>query len=305
MSVVVKGQSARVESKDNGRDFDIWAVNGVRLGKIAINRLETEARNHSLDIDEYIQHHPEYIMSIRNEEEAHQIVHEENDIVVIRHGNEKEVAREGGKAFIVSPIDQSKLSVDFLLNASGDELKNFFNAAAQAVEKEGLDINKVFAVLHFRGQKAPYTVSPQEYEHIHLTDFQNLNPKIKRTRSHVPHPRLFDMERHERIANLSRFTSEGNRFEVIRLNRFFNESKLHSIVAGEKSIIQLLRNGTAEEWSAWRDAITADEELINEAKTNGLRMVFEHGVAHMHAGEALYQTEKPHRWSAAQTLLTP
>ncbi len=302
MSILIEGGNVIITQEDSPKE--IWSVNGVRLDAKTIEVIKQEAHNAlksiSLSIESYIRKNPSRILKLRNEEPITFEDHE-NGIVVIPHGNIKEVAKKGGKAFIASPIDQSQFSLEFFKNASGKQLKALFDAVAKTAKQEGLDIEKLFAVLHLRSENAPHIVAPQIYTHIHFTDENNINPDIIKNRLFVPHPKSLDPNKIQIAADNK--ASGSRSFEVRRLSGYLQESHFHSVVSGQKSFTELLQTGSEQEWSAWRDAICNDEQLMFDAKKNGIRLVFEKGVTHVHGGQPLYQGTKPTRWSApAQNL---
>ena len=316
ISIFVNGEECTFLTE--GSPKDILSVNGVRISDTNVSaHLRCRAfspERISADIirdmsveerdDVFFQYllkcHPNMFTHLREMED---ITFENHDAVVVPHGNTKEIAPDG-QAFIVSTKDQSQLSLDFFLHASGAELKSFFNAAANT----GANLNNMFAVLHIRGDKAPHTVSPQKYPHIHLTGQEDLSDPIKKYRFFVPKPKAKRIEiQHENtIQKLASIAGRRVRkFKIQKVGEEFAESALHRIISNGRSMQNLFKKGTAEEWEDWRNTLFSDSAITEAAKTGGLRLIVENGIMHIHGGEPLYQGNKPTRWSAKPKAIAP
>lgn len=292
----IDGQEPRIEVKDSPKE--ILNVNGVRLSERSKHFLSGTLLLNSNDLETALTQHfkNDHVKNelLRLREQNEEITYENDTCVVVPHGNAKNIAVEDGKAFIVSTIDQSQSSLEFFKNASGEQLADFFNAAAKTIEQEDMHLAMAFAVIHIRENADAFTQSPQKYAHIHLTDKRNLSTKLASKRTWVKRPSGFVID--SNMVHL--FSSNHKNFNVHSVTDT-PESKLHRIISNpEQPMDKMLKEGTPELWKAWRDILFTDKAITQSIEEGGIRLTIERGVMHVHGGEPLYQGNIPTRWSA-------
>lgn len=278
--------SVRDLDASDPRSKNIVTVNAVRLASSMADIQEVMGDKtlgeyiKSLSVDE--------LMALRAKEP---ITCENETALVVPHGNAKAIAADKESALIVSVFDQGTLSLDFCKKASGRDLKNFFNAIAEGMDRAGLSLDGAFIVMHVRMKDKSNTVSPQPFFHAHVTDKAHINSAISEGRYFVPNPK-----------GAPHIDGEHEDFTLVKVAEDQAESAGHKVMSLGQSWGDLMRGGSEAEWEAWRDAWVNDADIVSYAENGGLRIVIEDGVMSFHGGEPLYQGDEATPWHKAPAV---